>query len=39
MDEIAKEYDVIVLGTGEYPACGVEAVLGGSDRIVAVDGR
>jgi len=26
MDEIAKEYDVVVLGTGKYPACGVEAV-------------
>lgn len=39
MDEIAKEYDVVVLGTGKYPACGVEAVPGGSDRIVAVAGR
>jgi uncharacterized protein (UPF0212 family) len=26
MDEIAKEYDVVVLGTGKYPACGLEAV-------------
>lgn len=34
MDEIAKEYDVIVLGTGKYPACGVLKLSRVADRII-----